>query len=314
LSSIGIGTYLGAMNEATDHGYVASVMEAVGLGVNFIDTSLNYRHQRSEHNIGAALEELFRTGSVAREEIVICTKAGFLVPDAIPPGLPGAEVVGDIHCMAPEFLDDQLERSRRNLGVETIDVMYVHNPEMQLSSVPREEFDARIRRAFAFLETVVAQGRIRYYGTATWDGYRRQPGAADGLDLAHMVEQAREAGGKGHHFRFIQLPLNLAMPEAVLHHGGNPSLLDIAQSAGISVVASASLLQARLSGNLPEDLARILGASTDAQRAIQFTRSTPGIAVALIGMSKPEHVRENLQLAGIPPLRAEVYQSLFSRG
>lgn len=301
------------MNDATDRGYLESLVTAVQLGINVIDTSLNYRHQRSEHNIAAALEELLRAGTIQRDEIVVCTKAGYLVPDAIPPGLAGAEVAGDIHCLAPEFLNDQLERSRQNLGLDTIDVFYLHNPETQLSSVPREEFDRRIARAFAFLEEAVAQRRIQYYGAATWDGYRRQKGAPDGLDLAHMIQQAHEAAGDGNHFRFIQLPFNLAMPEAVLHSDGNPSLLDTAQQNGISVIASATLLQARLSRNLPEDLARILGASTDAQRAIQFTRSTPGVSVALVGMSKPEHVRENAQLAAIPPLAPEIYQSLFSR-
>ena len=154
--------------------------------------------------------------------------------------------------MTPEFLADQIERSRANLGLETIDVFYLHNPETQLGFVPRSEFDARIRRAFQGLEQAVAAGKIRYYGTATWNGYRVKPDAADALNLTRLIEIAREAGGDGHHFRFIQLPFNLGMVEAFVQGSG---LLETAQRAGIAVVASASLLQGRLASNLPDALA-----------------------------------------------------------
>ena len=310
VSNIGIGTYLGAMSEAADRGYVDSLKTAVRAGLNFIDTSLNYRHQRSERNVGSALAQLFEPGDLNRDEVVVCTKAGFLVPGAVP-HLEPSEVVSDSHSMAPHFLDDQLERSRRNLGLETIDVFYLHNPEIQLGHVALEEFYSRIHDAFAFLERAVKEGRIRYYGTATWDGYRRRPGAPDGLDLDRLAAEAEAIGGPQHHFRFLQLPFNLAMPEAYVQ--GN--VLAQAARLGIAVVASASMLQARLSRNLPPELAaKLPGASSDAQRAIQFTRSTPGISVALVGMSRTEHVHENLELAAVPPLSEDEYKQLYTQG
>ena len=221
-------------------------------------------------------------------------------------------MVDNMHSMAPEFLADQLERSRRNLGLETIDVFYLHNPETQLNRIPREEFHARIRRAFGFLEDAVSQGKIRFYGTATWDGYRRPLSGPEGLSLARLNAEAEAAGGKQHHFRFIQLPFNLAMPEAYALKPEGESVLMTAARLGITAVASATILQARLSRNLPEDLAaRMPGLVTDAQRAIQFTRSTPGITTALVGMSQPEHVRENLALAVVPPLSEPEYRALY---
>jgi predicted aldo/keto reductase-like oxidoreductase len=90
-------------------------------------------------------------------------------------------------------------------------------------------------------------------------------------------------------------------------------VLDVAARLGIPAVASASLLQARLARNLPSELrAQLPGTRTDAQCAIQFARSTPGITVALVGMSTPAHVRENLELASISPAAAEQYLSLFT--
>lgn len=315
VSSIGLGTYLGEMDDATDRGYTESIFAAIRMGLNFIDTSLNYRNQRSERAVGTALEDLLATGAARRDELVVSTKAGFLVPDAVPAKLDQSQIIEGAHSISPEFLADQLERSRANLGLETIDVFYLHNPEMQLSRLPRDEFHDRIRRAFAFLEEAAGAGKLRFYGTATWHGYRRPGGAPDGLSLPALAEEARRAGGPGHHFRFIQLPFNLAMPEAYVQAQNASNVLGEAHQLGITVIASASLLQARLARNLPPDLAaKFPGAATDAQRALQYTRSTPGITVALAGMSTPDHVRENLGIAAVPSLTEKDYRTLYRRG
>lgn len=312
-SSLGVGTYLGAMDEATDDGYAEAVVAAATGGVNIVDAAINYRHQRSERAIGTALSYLFRTGEYKRDEFLVCTKAGFLTPGAIPAGLHPDDVVARMHSMAPDFLADQIDRSRANFGLETIDVFYLHNPEMQLGHVPRQEFDDRIRRAFARLEKIVAEDEIRFYGTATWDGYRRPAGSAQGLDVGRLAEIAREVGGAEHHFRFLQLPFNLAMPEAMAmqNHNG-ATVLEAASRLGMTVVASATLLQSRLAHDLPAEVgAKITGLATDAQRAIQFTRSTPGISVALVGMSNPAHVAENLGVATVPPATREEYARYY---
>lgn len=313
VSNIGIGTYLGDMDDATDQGYAEAVAAALAHGVNFIDTSLNYRNQRSERSIGRALQHAVETGQIQRDEVVICTKAGYLVPGAIPQSvLTARDVVGGMHSMAPVFLADQLGRSRQNLGLETIDVFYLHNPETQLTYVSQDEFYARIRQAFTFLEEAVKQGGIQFYGTATWEGYRCPPQSKEALSLEHLSGIAREIAGDDHHFRFIQLPLNLAMTEAFTKRSEGESLLSLAARSGITAVASASLLQARLASNLPSELRqRLPGPRSDAQFALQFVRSTPGITVALVGMSDVAHVRENLELAVIPPATGEQYLRMY---
>ncbi len=316
VSSLGLGTYLGAADERTDRAYAQAAATAVRGGINFLDTAINYRLQRSERALGRVLQELFREG-FGRDEIVISTKAGFLLPGAMPEGLGDAEVAGRIHSMAPRFLNDQVERSRENLGLATIDVLYLHNPETQLDFVSRAEFEARIERAFAALEELASRNAIQYYGAATWGGFRLPPGARDALSLARMMQLARNVGGERHRFRFIQLPYNLAMPEAYTEpwqetEGGLRNLLETAANSGVAVVASATLLQARLARGLPGELAEALpGLATDAQRAIQFARSAPGVTVALAGMSDAAHVREDLGIAAIPPLSPDDYRALF---
>jgi len=310
-SSLGIGSYLGEMNDETSRSYEESMVVALQGGINFIDTSLNYRHQLSERNIGTALERLLQAERIARDEFVVATKAGYLVSGAVSFGVVSKdEVVADSHSIAPRFLLDQMDRSRRNMGLSTIDIFYLHNPETQLDEVGEDEFYKRLEAAFAMLEEAVSDGKIRYYGTATWDGFRLAEG---GLSLRRMEAIARSIAGDFHKFRFIQLPFNLAMPEAMqLRDQTDCSVLDHAVDLDISVVASASLLQSRLAAGLPEVLhGRLRGLATDAQRAIQFTRSTPGIDVALVGMSKVAHVAENLGVAKVPPVDLAEYLQLF---
>ena len=286
LSSIGIGTYLGNPDEATDLGYTHSVVRAVVLGVNVIDTAANYRFQRSERSIGEALKILTNEHGIAREELVICTKGGYLPFDGAPPrsvaqyvnetfvkpGIASFEdIVGGGHCMTPSYLQSQIDQSLRNMGIECIDVYYIHNPESQLPHVSEQEFYARLKRAFERLEENRRQGKLAHYGVATWNGFRMPPDSGQHHSLARMVELAREVGGEQHGFHFIQLPFNVRMPEAA-------TVIEEAQQLGVSVVTSASLLQ----GRIPP------------QMAIQFVRSTMGVTTALIGMSRVEHVEENL--------------------
>ena len=300
VSSLGIGTYLGATDEAADHAYTDALIAAGEGGINFFDCAINYRNQHSERCIGAALQQL------RREETVVATKAGFLAPGAVPDFLQPDDVVGGMHSLSPDFLADQIERSRINLGVDTIDVFYLHNPETQLGFRTEAEFDARIGRAFARLERLVEDGKIRWYGAATWDGFRKK-GA---LSLPRLAGIAEKEGGAGHHFRFVQLPFNLGMVEAFVNRP--QSLLEAAGSLGIAVVASATLMQTRVLAHMPDAVQELLpGLTSDAQRAIQFTRSTPGIAVALVGMGRREHVLDNLGVAKVPPVGREQYLRLY---
>ncbi|MBD0325481.1 MAG: aldo/keto reductase [Pyrinomonadaceae bacterium] len=334
LSSIGIGTYLGHWDEHTDERYKESVMQAVSLGANLIDTAANYRFQRSERAIGAALRQLVEDGTCARDEIVVCTKGGYLPFDSEPPadvrsyveetfvqmGIAGfSDIVAGSHCMKPSYLQSQIDQSLANMNLDCIDLYYIHNPETQLGIITQDEFEARLRAAFERMEENIAAGKIRHYGVATWNGFRSQPNARGYHTLERMVELAREAGGDDHGFRFIQLPFNLAMPEALLLanqplNGQPVSLLEAAGALGITVIASASILQGKVAHNLSEEIREPLGSlSTDAQTAIQFVRSTPGITTALVGMSHRAHVEENLQLARVAPALPEDYQRLFEQ-
>jgi len=186
VNALGIGTYLGETTESFDRRSRQAIVHAVEKGINVIDTSINYRCQRSERTIGEALKDLLAPGKVRREEIDICTKGGHVPFDQEPPRSraeftdylektffePGVadprDFVDQQHCLAPGYLRHQFNRSLENLGLDAIDVYYLHNPEGQLNSIKRETFMERMRAAFVELEGKVRMGQLRYYGTATW--------------------------------------------------------------------------------------------------------------------------------------------------
>lgn len=292
LSSIGLGTYLGPDDDVTDALYRDAVTRALELGINVFDSAINYRNQRSERAIGQAL------ASAPRDQIFLSTKGGFLAFDGARPHdvrgyleetyvRPGLlrwdEIVGGCHALAPRFLLNQLDRSLRNLGVGSIDLYYLHNPETQLGEVPRPEFLRRLRGAFEALERACAEGKIGAYGTATWSGYRADPAEEDYLSFAEVLAAARDVGGERHHFHAVQLPFNAEMDEALALHNqeGDRTLLEAAEQAGVAVFASASLLQGRLA----------------ARESLQYVRGTRGVACALAGMKTRAHVEENAALA-----------------
>ena len=76
-------------------------------------------------------------------------------------------------------------------------------------------------------------------------------------------------------------------------------------------VASAALLQGQVASNLPDFVAEALGLDSDAERALQFARSAPGVAATLVGMKRAAHVRENLEVLQAPPLSEAGFAGLF---
>ena len=90
---------------------------------------------------------------------------------------------------------------------------------------------------------------------------------------------------------------------------------DICQFAWFSAqAASASLLQGQVARNLPGFVADAFGLENDAERALQFVRSAPGITTALVGMSRPEHAKANARLLSVPTATVDQFSKLFARG
>ena len=332
LSSIGLGTYLGKEDAATDQGYEESIAVALASGINVFDSAINYRGQRSERMIGRALARAVAEGRAARDEVFVSTKGGYLPHDSEDPrearryiletfvesGLaPRSEIVSGGHCMAPAYLRDQIDRSRANLGLETIDLYYLHNIEAQRTAVDAAKFRERLRLAAETLEEAVSEGKVGAWGLATWDGLRVPPEHPEHLSLEAVLAIAAEAGGKGHHFAAVQLPVSLAMAQAIAYasqpiKGRKTPALSAAAGLDLAAFGSASLLQGRLATDLPEEIVEAFPeAVTGAQRALQFSRSASGMTASLVGVSNPAHARDNFALASVKPADPAKVLALF---
>jgi aryl-alcohol dehydrogenase-like predicted oxidoreductase len=333
LSSIGLGTYLGGEDAATDEGYEASIAVALESGINVFDSAINYRGQRSERAVGRALALAIREGRASRDEVFVSTKGGYLPHDAEDPreprryiletfvesGLaPRSEIAQGGNCLAPSYLRDQIDRSRANLGLETIDLYYLHNIEAQRTSVDTAAFRERFKRAAEVLEEAASGGKIAAWGLATWDGLRVPPEHPEHLSMESALEIAGQIGGKEHHFAAVQLPVNLAMAQAVAYAsqetgGARLPALSAAARLGLAAFGSASLLQGRLATDLPEEIVEAFPeALSGGQRALQFSRSATGMTTSLVGVSDPSHGRENFALARVEPAAPGKVLALFS--
>lgn len=324
VSSIGIGTHRGDTTAATDACYAEALHAALAGGLNLIDTAINYRGMRSERAVGRVVRE--RTeGGCGRDDLFVVTKGGYVPHDAedprparrwieeelVQPGLLGAQEAADRHSIRAEWILESLQRSLNNLGLQKIDGYLVHNPELALARLGAS-FWPELTRTFAALEEAVAAGLIGCYGVALWRTVRTRANDADRLPIERAVRSAQiAAGGGGHHLRLIELPLNVSDPGALLiknqlAHGRMVCALDAARAHGLYVLTSASVaggeqLTPRARARLPQQP----GVSSERARALQFTRSAPGVGSALVGMRRVEHVREALQLAAQVPLLAD---------
>ena len=240
VSRLGFGTYRVGQRE---NEHREALVKAVRMGCNLIDTSTNYMDGESEQLVGSVLQGLMRAGDVAREEVVVVSKVGYVQGQNLTQaqareksGKPYPEMVKygeDIwHCIHPEFLADQLTLSLDRLGLATLDVCLLHNPEYFLShasrlggkeprdlSAVRNEFYARLQQAFEYCETQVQAGRVRGYGVSsnTATSAPDDPGATS---LSRMVAAAKQAakkvGTSSHHFQVVQCPMNLYESGAAL--------------------------------------------------------------------------------------------------
>ena len=335
ISSIGAGSYQGEPTRAVDERHRDALVAALENGCNVIDTAPDYRCGRAVGVVGDALE----AAEIDRDAVMLATKGGFVPFDGerpadpakyvreqfVEPGLVDpADLARGSHTIAPEFLDAMLDRSLDALAVETVDCYYVHNPETQLAERSREAVYDQLETAFEFLEREIAAGRVGRYGVASWEAFRVPPEHDQYLSLSRVLDCARSAaesvGGDAddHGFAAIQLPFNVHMADAFTsaHHedpesGEAVSALEFAHREGLSVFASAALMGGELTAGLPEDISAELAGDSPAQRAINFARSAPAVASALVGMGRPSHVREDLAAGTFDPLGASAFDAVF---
>jgi aryl-alcohol dehydrogenase-like predicted oxidoreductase len=247
------------------------------------------------------------------------------------------------HCIHPEFLRDQLERSLTRLQLDTLDVCLLHNPEYFLADMKhrgrrdpesaRNEFCRRLREAFVFFESQVAAGTIRWYGVSSNTAVSPATDP-EATSLTRMLAAAREAGGPVHHFRILQLPINLFEAGALLTRNNGPdnrqTVLEAASAAGIGVLVNRPLnaivdnRMIRLAASPSQRDGDAISAAIDpflpetqrgeslSRKALWVLTSTKGVSCVLNGMRTPAYVDDSLGVLPWPLLAdvVPIYQAV----
>lgn len=340
LSSLGVGTFPGDASDEVDEAYAGIVQRALASGINVVDTAAHYRYGRSPRAVGEGLRRALAAG-VAREEVFIVAKGGFLRFDDGPPpdldawfeqnvarkGLGKRDDLTGVHLLSPGYIGYQIDECRGALGVETLDAFLIDQPEVHIPRIGKAELNRRLQRAFTVCEQAVKENRIRCYGVSTFEAFRvatdhelfqslalLQGLAEKAARVAWQDERARHA------FRVVQMPFNQAMTEGFTRfnqatgQGNVASTIQAAFQLRIYVMASHTLAKGRLALDCIDSVRRMLPQlANDAQRAMQFNRSTPGLGTSLVGMSSPAHLDDLLAVARIPPLARADYLRLYER-
>ena len=331
LSSIGMGTYLGRPNTEDDKAMEEAVYQSVKSGaVNVIDTAINYRAMKSEKSIGRSLSRLVKDGIVSREEVFVSTKNGYVTNDGDYPGIDvtdymqnmfistglidESDISSGYNVMNPNYIARCIDKSLLNMRISTVDLVYIHNAfESWHKDVSREQFMEMLSKVFEVYETYRSNGKIRYYGMATWTCFRVPADSEEYLSLAEVVKVAEKVGGPQHGFRFIQLPYNLSYSEALLLKNQNAqsernlTVLEAAERLNIRVFTSIPLFQARL---LRAKIPDYMGLTDQVAKLVQVIRSSPSVIAPLIGYKKPEHLEQDLRIANVPPLNDREFKEV----
>ena len=309
-SKIGIGTYLGDLNESVDDKIYDVIIKAIDSGINLIDTAPNYRCERSEEIIGKVITQ------ANREDLIISTKIGFLPFHKDNPkdynkyfqnrfidsGIVNSDgIYGDWQSFHPDYIEWQLNESLQRLNTDYIDIYYLHNPDELLDFINLEKFYSIMLDAFQFLNKMIVSGKIKYIGISTWNGFLREKNR---LDLNKIIAISKDALNSDK-FKFIQVPYNLAMTDYLtnktqvdIKNNKNCSLMYLAEVNNIDVMTSAPLYHGKLIAiELPESLKNMFyDVKTNAEISLKFSISNPGSNSILVGVTDLSHLREIISI------------------
>lgn len=296
---IGLGAWQlgGDWGEVEEETALATLGAAVDAGIDFIDTADVYGEGRSERLIGRFLRG---HGGSARGDLMIATKMGRRVPQ-------------DPAVYTLDNFRRWTDRSRTNLGMDTLDLVQLHCPPSTVYST-----DA----VFEALDTLVQERRIAHYGVS--------------VETCDQALAAIERPGVA----TVQIILNLLRLRPL------DEVLPAAQRAGVGVIARVPLASGLLTGGYDEattfgredhrtynrhgeafdvgetfsgvDYAAGLEAvrrlapltppgATMAQFALRWIADQPAVSVVIPGARNPEQARANAAAADLPPLTEAVH-------
>lgn len=255
-----------------------AVGTALDLGMTLVDTAAIYGSSFGDAE--ALLGQVLARNTGWRDRMVLATKGG------IEPGVP--------YDSSDDYLQASLDASLRRLGVDHVELMQVHRPD--LLTHPAD--------LAGTLTAMVSSGKVRHIGVSNFTA----------AQLRALVPH-------------LDAPVVTTQPElSVLELGAmDDGVLDQAMELGITPLAWSPLGGGRLVAepakderiarvqDVMRDLAAAHGASLS-QIALAFVLAHPSGAIPIIGTTKPERVRESAGAADISLSKADCYRLIAASG
>lgn len=307
ISPIGLGNHLGSVEDVDSEAYVEATKYALENGMNVLDTAINYRGMRSEKDLGRGILEAMENGIVTRDEFMVSTKAGLLFGDItkkLRPALFLEQILapkgiteemfqtldgGLYHTLNPAFFEEALSISLQNLGIETVDVHYIHIPEISRIKLGETEFYRQLKELFAWYEEKVAEKKIRYYGLALEIMVFEDDEEAI-ISLEKVCKIAEEVAGEKHHFRFIQLPYSKYMQNARVKE------LQLVAGEQCSIMEAAKRLGLQVMGSMPFAMGKYFD-KWSAEQMLTFCLEEKDIGATICGSKNIEHIKAHIKTA-----------------
>lgn len=306
VSTIGFGAWaIGGMNwgPTDDEVSIRALNEAIDRGVTLIDTADVYGFGHSEELIAKVIKER------GKKNIVIATKAGNDFYNATSEDDVGYGPIKQTY--SKEYLIFAAEQSIKRLGVEALDILQLHSPD--LDKLERDE-------PWLALEQLKKDGKILHAGLSIQSF--KETEQAHLLDLHHDILDA------------IQVRYNL------LERQAEQVLFPKAQKYGIGVIVRIPLLFGFLTGKFTEDtrfseddhrkmnlspeklqhylkqlkkmqpLFDAFPDQTKAQVSLRFCISHPACHTAIPGAKTPQQVADNCAASDLGPIPRELIPAL----
>ena len=299
VTEVGLGTW----NIGSDWGDVSdeegreAVRAALDAGIDFLDTADVYGDGKSERNIGEVLDE-----HDAYDDVTVATKAGRR--------LDPHEPVGYSHENLERFVD----RSRENLGVDTLDLLQLHCPPTEVYYQP-ETFDA--------LDELKETGKLDAYGVSVekveeglkaiefpgvetvqiiFNPFRQRP-----AELFFREAKRRDVGV------IVRVPLASGLLTGQIdrdtefseddhrNYNREGEAFDVGETfAGVPFEAGLDAVDA-LRPVVPEGMSM-------AQFTLRWILSFDAVSTVIPGSTSPEHIEANVAAADLPPLSADQHK------
>jgi len=321
---MGLGTYLGHLNDETDAQLADVTASLLEIGINHFDTAPNYRAERSE----AVLGSIFSQEKFQREKLFIGTKVGFLPfqrhfpkdpvrwiqEQYIETGiLKAEEILHGIQCFSPEWISYQLDQSLKRLGCNYVDILYLHNLEVGFSKMNTYERERLVRRSFARLRELHSMGKLLSVGVASWGGFIGEGQEQISLEVLRSWAEKEDCAKI---FRYLQAPFSISMPNALLStnqkmQNQSMSLARAVAESGMHLVSSAPLFHGKLAEiELPDAWQDMFPDFSVAQTCLAMAFSAPGISSTLVGVKTPEHLAQFKKFYARPPISTSDFLKL----